>query len=431
MKRAVLLGMVVLFMLGWVVTVQGLIEKPAEYRRLVQDAEAYEAEQIYVRAIESYKEALTYQPNSVDLKTRIALDYLALGDEASFVNRCNSINEEHRYPLQVVTLLSDHYINSRRNEKAIAVLQRAMKYHKNSPEIMERYDKLRYTYKEQYMNYDDIYPYRNDSAVVVQNGRYGLIGKNGKAIVKCQNDWMGAFSSDRTVMPVLWDGEFFFANSSGYRIEVPKDNQHVEALGILCNGAAPAKINGKYGYVNERFEELSPFQWDGATVIQNGFGAVCKGDKWALINKEYQLVTDYIYDDVRMDAYGYCSISGRAFVKGPDGYRMVNEKGEQVGDGIYQDAVPFQTKEPTAVQVGDKWGFVNLDGQMVIEPQYQDAGSFSGGLAPVKTVSKWGYIDQENQLVIAAEYLEARSFYKGVAPVKKGNSWTAIELNIK
>ena len=134
---------------------------------------------------------------------------------------------------------------------------------------------------------------------------------------------------------------------------------------------------------------------------------------------------------MKTDAYGYCSISGRAFVKSGNAYRMVNEKGETVGELLFQDAVPFVSEEPTAVQIGDKWGFVSLDGQLVIEPQYENAGAFANGLAPVETLSGWGYINQSNELVIEDEYTEACSFYKGIAPVKKGNRWTVISLNVK
>lgn len=431
MKRAVLLGMTALFVLGWSVTARRLIEKPAEYRRLIQDAEHYESEKIYVKAIEAYKAAKAYKPGSVDLDCKIAFDYLALGNESSFIICCDSIDEAHHYPMQIVTVLADYYMDSERNEKAITLLQKAMKYHKNNPELTERYEKLRYTYQNLYLSYDEIFPYRNDSAVVIQDGRYGLIDKNGKGMVKCQNDWMGVFSSDRSVMPVREDGEFFFANGSGYRVEVPEKGQEVEELGTVCNGIAYARINGKYGYINGKFHELSQFSWDGATVIQNGFGAVCKDGKWALIDNKFSLVTDYIYDDVKTDEYGYCSISGRAFVKARDGYRMVNGKGEQIGDMAFQDAAPFQTEQPTAVKIGEKWGFINMDGQMVIEPQYENAEAYSNGLAPVQTVSGWGYIDRNNELVIWDSFMEAHAFYKGVAPVKENGYWTVIELNVK
>ena len=75
-------------------------------------------------------------------------------------------------------------------------------------------------------------------------------------------------------------------------------------------------------------------------------------------------------------------------------------------------------------------GFADMDGNIVIEPQYDDARPFSGGLAPVKKGTAWGYITLENQMVIEDTFMDARSFYKGVAPVREGNQWSAIRLNV-
>jgi len=431
MKRVVLLAMIGFLALGWCVTAKSLVEKPAEYNRLLAEAERYDEEKIYIKAIAAYKEALTYNPGSLDIEMRIAADYLALGDESSFVNRCNSINESQGYPISVVTTLTDYYMENGRDEKAITVLEAAMKKHKNHEELQSRYEMLRYTYKEVYASFDEIGSFRNDSAVYVEDGSYGLLNAGGKVQIRCHNDWNGVLSSGRDAVPVYRDGEFYYTDENGYRIEVPREGQKVEELGVLCNGAAPAKINGKYGYVNMKFEEQSPLSWDGATVIQAGFGAVKQGEKWALLKDSYELITDFVYDDVKTDEYGYCSISGRAFVKKGNVYDMVDETGAVIGEGGYEDAVPFVSEEPTAVKKNGKWGFVNLEGQMVIEPQYEGAGPFNGGLAPVQTGGGWGYITQENNLVIPAEFTEAKSFYKGIAPVKKGNSWSMIQLNVR
>lgn len=431
MKRIVLLAMVGLYALGWCVTGKALVEKPAEYYRLLEEAKAYEENKIYVRAIDSYKQALSYNPNSANIQLCIAADYLALGDETSFINRCNAVNSSHGYPLETVNLLLDFYTENKRDEKAIDLLTSALKKHKKNEQLQERYEELRYAYKDLYVRYDEILNFRNDSAVYQDEEAYGLLSTSGKNLIRNHNEYIGVLSGERDAVPIKKDGEFYYADKNGYRYEVPKEGQQVEELGVLCNGVAPAKINGKYGYVNMKFEEQSAFDWDGATVIQNGFGAVKQGEKWALINSSYALITDYLYDDVKVDDYQYCSISGRAFVKNEAGYQMVDEKGAALGTGGYEDAVPFLAEEPAAVKVNGKWGFVGMDGQLVIEPQYEAAGSFSGGLAPVQTMNGWGYIDLNNQLVIPDNYTGAKSFYKGVAPVCKGNSWTLIQLYVR
>lgn len=39
------------------------------------------------------------------------------------------------------------------------------------------------------------------------------------------------------------------------------------------------------------------------------------------------------------------------------------------------------------VKAGNKWGYIDGSGKMLINPQFENAGDFSDGLAPVKTGS--------------------------------------------
>lgn len=41
------------------------------------------------------------------------------------------------------------------------------------------------------------------------------------------------------------------------------------------------------------------------------------------------------------------------------------------------------------------FGFYDYDGDEVIEPRYEDAKTFSEGLAPVRYNGKWGYVNRK------------------------------------
>ena len=45
------------------------------------------------------------------------------------------------------------------------------------------------------------------------------------------------------------------------------------------------------------------------------------------------------------------------------------------------------------VEVDDKWGFINKEGNEVIPCLFDDAGDFSEGFARVKLGDKWGFIE--------------------------------------
>ena len=50
-----------------------------------------------------------------------------------------------------------------------------------------------------------------------------------------------------------------------------------------------------------------------------------------------------------------------------------------------------------AVQIGEKWGYIDCSGEIVIEPIYEEAYEFTGGIARVEIGKKIGYINKLGQ----------------------------------
>src|SRR5690349_16951823 len=67
-----------------------------------------------------------------------------------------------------------------------------------------------------------------------------------------------------------------------------------------------------------------------------------------------------------------------------------------------QPAPPSARLRP--VQQGGKWGYVDAGGRFVIGPQFDDAHSFSEGLAAVLVGERWGYIDHTGAVVIKPKF---------------------------
>ena len=60
-----------------------------------------------------------------------------------------------------------------------------------------------------------------------------------------------------------------------------------------------------------------------------------------------------------------------------------------------------------------KWGYMNREGKVVVEPRYDDAEPFCEGLAAVKVGEKWGYVDRCGMLAIPAQFAWAGRFSSG------------------
>lgn len=87
-----------------------------------------------------------------------------------------------------------------------------------------------------------------------------------------------------------------------------------------------------------------------------------------------------------------------------------------------------------------KWGYRDRKGNVVIQPDYDDAFEFSEDLACVERDGKLGYIDKKGEQVIDFKYDSATSFADGLASVtvgeksgyidKQGNDATPLRFDV-
>ena len=68
---------------------------------------------------------------------------------------------------------------------------------------------------------------------------------------------------------------------------------------------------------------------------------------------------------------------------------------------------------------GGKCGYVDKSGKLVIPARFDDADSFSDGLAAVSIDGKYGYIDKAGEMKIPASFDCATAFRNGLGIVYK------------
>ena len=133
---------------------------------------------------------------------------------------------------------------------------------------------------------------------------------------------------------------------------------------------------------------------------------------------------------------GYSSTSNR-FSEGlavMDDSQVINTKGEVLYSleqyGFYEGMNYFSDGlMPVREPQSGLWGFIGADGEMAIPATFDDAGAFSGGLAPVCVDGKWGYIDTSGQIAIEPAYARAESFIGDAAAVySEENGWMCIDM---
>ncbi|MEM9110759.1 MAG: WG repeat-containing protein [Planctomycetota bacterium] len=116
---------------------------------------------------------------------------------------------------------------------------------------------------------------------------------------------------------------------------------------------------------------------------------------------------------------------------------FIDRNGEVVIDARYEMAHDFgEGLAAVRIKSHDAWAFINKDDRRVIPPSYDAVGRFSGGLCAVGVnlkvdnvgVERWGYIDPAGNEVIGKRFDEARDFSEGLAAVREGEKWGYINI---
>jgi hypothetical protein len=69
------------------------------------------------------------------------------------------------------------------------------------------------------------------------------------------------------------------------------------------------------------------------------------------------------------------------------------------------------------VRTGIKWGYVNREGKIVINPKFDNAEDFSEDMTGVKIGNKWGFIDKTGNMLINPQFDNVGRFHLMIAAV--------------
>ena len=226
----------------------------------------------------------------------------------------------------------------------------------------------------------------------------------------------------------------------------------------------PIENEDKWGFCNQEKELIINCLFDYALPFSSGLSAVLIQDKWGYINKkgEFELQPTFkhagSFNDgiakvvVDTNLWGYINKKGEYVIKpySVDG----EDKQNELNDGLVR---VFDTEHK-------KFGFKNLNNELVIDYLHDKITSFSEGIAIlgseyqpkgyidkngrilklvdleyaypfsnnrglIKKNGKYGFIDINGNIVIDAVYEDSKSFSDGLAAVCKNGRWGYIDIN--
>lgn len=296
--------------------------------------------------------------------------------------------------------------------------------------------------------FDDAQPFKIDNtALVKKNGSYYCIGLNGQKAANCtqHNQWFHVYEvkhsnlrivhrgtygilapNDRIVVPLIYEGI--------QQIRFYEKKKESEKLRFI------AKRQQKAGIIDEKGNVLLEFKYGRFhQFTQDGYCLVETAGRFGLIDSNFNEVFPCEYISLGIPKDGYCIFepvpenhpaNRSVSYLSPRPRGIMNLNGDIIVPAEY-DQIWNYSEGLFCVKKDQLFGFVDLNGKVAIPIQYeQTGGRFRNGRVAFKQGDKWGYLNKLGEVVVAPQYLQALEFENNVTAVKAENGkYQLIDLD--
>ncbi len=194
--------------------------------------------------------------------------------------------------------------------------------------------------------------------------------------------------------------------------------------------------NWLYGFINKKGQWAIAPTLESATTFDNELSVVKKNGDSFFMNTKGEFISKFS-EYAKSYPASSCS-EGYAMFETSKGSYFIGHQGKRLGNRLFQYALPF-SEGMAAIQIKDRWGFIDTTGKIVIEPKFYGPSKFKEGMAPVSmevTISGKGsyfmhaFIDKKGVEVIPfVENTHYDNFQNGLAQGRRsiyseGNRYT-------
>lgn len=238
----------------------------------------------------------------------------------------------------------------------------------------------------------------------ILDGKYkcGYINIYGEEIVPLKYDDASNFSCG--LGRVAISGSKFFIDKTGNR-QLSLKTKYEQIGKSFEHGLLPVKKNDKWGYVNRQGEEIISPKYEAIQYFSEGFAAVNYLGKWGFIKKEKLLLNASLVRELR--------------VKRGDKMAMISQKSIPIASNNIEESNEIRVVEVISpkydwvspfingfarVAKDNMMGVIDTTGRIIVPIQYNYIEDNSDGLFAVKSRAyTWGFIDEKGKTSIPCE----------------------------
>lgn len=409
---------------GWNQVLGTLAAEKEAYQQACNMAEEKMNKGLYQEAIDYYEQALTYKKSPKLYENLLSVHKKYYKKEHSETVKQNYIDALDKaakiYPKKSQWWIDQMklYLKGKDFEEANACLKRAESRGAKMEDLKEISSDIIYAFDMGYQLFPQYTEAVNGYYTVSSGTVWSSMDLDGEVLDDSDYFYMSRIGEDGIALQISEEKSEFVDREKVVRGFCSKK---VKEAGIYAEGKiAVIDKKDQYTYINLDGRSLD-VKFEEAGAFQDGTAAVKKNGKWGIIDDKGNFIMNPEYQDIKLDlALNYRS-KGIVIAKQKGVYQFYDKDWKAIGDFSCEEADICLEDGVIAFAKNGKWGFVKMDGTILMEPQYEQAKSFSNGLAAVKKDGKWGFIDKDGQMVIEPQFLEAGYFNE------RGNCMVSLE----
>lgn len=415
-RLAVAVLLVFLTVVSWATVLGGKAAEMSQFSRTLEQAQTEEAQGLYAKAINSYEDALSQKKQKALYESLDRVYGLYYQENPSGTVRRNYADLLTRantdYPKETA-FWEDHvrlYMDRKDYTKAVKILERAQSKGASSEALEEQFQSAYYVFKTGYQRYPEILPgcWKSDYVVRMDDENWGMVTSGGATVLSGIYPMMGPVGTSGKVAVTDSDGKSWLVDAKG--MKQVRYGQALAEAGCWSESMLPAKLAGAdtWSYLGDDGKELLSGYWK-AGSFYDGKAAVQTAEGWQVIDEKGQPDTEAYWEDIRLNAAGDFRQNGCILAKA-DGQWCIYSTSWKAREDFQCDDIDVCVDGPIAFCQNGLWGFVSPKGKVLIEPVFEQARSFSGGVAAVCKDGLWGFIDEDGREVVAPQFADAGYF---------------------
>ena len=247
------------------------------------------------------------------------------------------------------------------------------------------------------IQYEDADNFSEGLAAVKFNGKWGFINIYGDLVISHKYTFTKPFTNDLAIV-YFGNKKFGCIDRNGNVVIEPLYSKLIfsENKYIIAKLYEDKYTLGSYGLIDIKGNVIVPFRYDNYIHFYSDFAIIEKDKKFGAINKDGQIIIESNYDYIHYDRRGHFLLQTDKnwFLADKAGNKIKKLPSFEANGSIILPLIKSTGLNAYIFKENEKYGLIDNNYNIVLEPIYDNIGQFSEGWIPVVKDGKYFYIDR-------------------------------------